>query len=109
MLPSFVTIGQAKAHVLVDHDSDDAQLQSMIEQASAIILDYLKLASVPASWTDGTGSTGDSPSGAVPPLIQAATLLIIGELYRTREAADINVLSAGIKSLLHRYRDPSLA
>jgi len=111
LLPAFVTLEEARAHLAVDHDADNAMIQSQVEQASAIILDFLKLPAVPASWgegTGGTGGTGDEPSG-VPQLVKASTLLIVGELYKNREAGEVNVLSEGVKSLLRRSRHPALA
>jgi len=106
LVPMLVTLESAKQHLLVDHDHDDALISSKVEEASGIVLDYLKLSSVPAAWEGGTGSSGGS---GVPPLIQSATLLMVGELYKNREASGVNVLSEGAKALLHRQRDPAMA
>jgi hypothetical protein len=105
-MASLVTLTQAKAHLRVDHDLDDADIASKIEQASAIVLDYLKLQSEPSEWTNA--SEGSPPGTGVPALIQAATLLIVGELYAKREAS-ADALSDGVRALLHRYRDPAFA
>lgn len=105
--PSFVTLNQAKDHLRQYESYDDADIQLKIEQATAIILDFLKLSGVPDSWNSDSAS--ESPGGGVPPLIQAATLLVLGELFKNREASAADLLSPGIKDLLRRYRDPALA
>lgn len=104
---ALVSLDQAKDHLRVTHDNDDEDIFSKVEQASAIVLDYLKLSVTPTDWGN---LSGDSPPGTgVPHLIQAATLLILGELFKGRESSTVDVLSNAVKSLLHRYRDPALA
>lgn len=104
---SLVTLEQAKQHLQMDHDLDDALISSKIEQASEIVVDYLKLPGPPSEWN--SDSAAESPGLGVPPLIQSAVLLAVGELYKNREASAAQVLSAGVTSLLHRQRDPSMA
>ena len=113
-----ITIAQAKAHLRIDTDSlipfesADADLMLKMAQAEHLILDYLKLVSTsPPLWTDETD---------VPPLVQAAILFQLGELYRFRgdDAGAVSdsarrdaagSLSPIVEGMLRRYRDPALA
>ena len=115
---SLVTLAQAKAHLRIDTldlappDALDADLALKLLQAEAIILDYLKIPETsPPYWADETD---------VPPLVQAAILFQLGELYRfrgddTSQFADnskrdqAGSLSPFVEGLLRRYRDPALA
>jgi hypothetical protein len=104
---SLVSLDQAKDHLRVDHDDDDEDIFDKVEQASAIILDYLKLDTPPISWGN---LSGDSPPGTgVPKVVQSSVLLALGELHNKREASEVNVLSEAVKNLLRRSRDPALA
>lgn len=111
---SLITIAQAKAHLRIDTESmapaDAAEADLILKMAAAehIILDYLKVPMTsPPLWADETD---------VPPLVQQAILLQLGELYRfrgdddgraDREAA--GSLSPVIEGMLRRYRDLALA
>ena len=55
------------------------------------------------TWVDDEGAPNN-----VPGPIHAATLLVIGQLYHDREGTN-DPISVGVRSLLHRYRDPALA
>lgn len=106
MTPTLITLFQLKNHLRIVDEVEDADLQGKLEMASAVILDYLKLNGLPDAWQ---GETDDSPGTGVPPLVQAAALLVAGELYKNREASAADVLSQGVKDLLRRQRDPALA
>lgn len=109
---SLVSIDQAKAHLRIDTDSlipsdaADADLLLKIDAAEGIILDYLKIpVTSPEYWDSST----------VPPMVQAAILLQLGELYRFR-GDDVEHgpqttgdLSPIVTNILRRYRDPALA
>lgn len=114
---ALITIAQAKAHLRIDvpttptPDPSDADLLLKMDLAEAIILDYLKVgAESPPRWTEAT----------VPPVIVAAILLQLAELYRFRgddpgtivsspNRGEAGSLSPMIEGLLRRYRDPALA
>lgn len=112
---SLITLSEAKSHLRVDVDdgstdpSDvkiNADVQLKLDAACAIIMNYLKLSSLPDAWNEPAGS----PAGTgVPPLVKSATMLVLGELYRNREAPTADVLSTAVKAMLERYRDPTLA
>lgn len=102
-----VSIEQAKAHLRVDHDDEDADLTLKCVAAGEIVVDFLKLKELPAAWT--AGESFSPPENTVPALIQAAVLEVVGELYRNREASVGDILSEKVKSVLWRHRDPALA
>jgi hypothetical protein len=98
-----VTLAQAQQHLyLVPGDTNaDTDLAMKLAQANAIIQDYLKATSNPV----------DNP------LVDAAVLLQLGELWRFR-GDDPSSTSASttpgdlhptITNLLRRLRDPALA
>lgn len=112
-----VTLEDAKAHLRVDHDLDDADINFKLEQASAIVVDYLKMPE--GSWDIGgsgiSGSSGGSSGGGLAPFqVKAAVLLVLGDLYKNREGEEnkneqaLGYLSPAVTSLLHRLRDPAL-
>ena len=69
--------------------------------AEETVLDYLKNPDASAYWDEDT----------TPGPVQGAVLLVLSDLWEHRAgSADDDVfLSAAVKSLLHRYRDPAMA
>lgn len=110
---SLITLEQANWQLKIGDGSSSAcptddEVLFKMALAEAIILDYLKIVAVsPPIWTDENN---------VPPVVQAAILLELGELWRFRgddqsgqgPQNDGN-LSPMIVGLLRRYRDPALA
>jgi hypothetical protein len=104
-----VTIDQVRTHLRIDLDyEEDNYLLFMAGAASEIIVDYLKLSSVPADWDD-TASEPTVPSDTIPKLVQAAVLEVVAEMYKNREAGTGDVLSNKVTRLLWRMRDPAAA
>lgn len=95
-MTKLVTVAQAKTHLRVDHQDSDADIHLKLDQASAIVMDYIRPPE--EEWDEATA----------PPLIQAAVLLVLGELYDGSRAMG-DPLTPGVKNLLRRYRDPALA
>jgi hypothetical protein len=105
-----VSLGDAKEHLRQTGTRFDSDLQFKILQASDIVLNYLKInmdaSPIVFPWT------GDIPFG-----VQAACLLVLGDLSRYREgtqpqtqaSTDFDPISPAVKSLLNRWRDPTLA
>ncbi|WP_244134813.1 head-tail connector protein [Burkholderia gladioli] len=106
MMPikQLVSFERALAHLRQDAGADDLAVRDIIDAASGIVLDYLKLKEVPDDWAL---ENGDSPS-TVPGPIRSAVLLVIGTLYADREGVT-DPLTPAVESLLMRLRDPSLA
>jgi uncharacterized phage protein (predicted DNA packaging) len=102
-MTALLTLDVAKKHLRVDHADDDADITRKIDQASAIVLDYIKQRD--AAWT----------ADDVPPVIAAATEIVLSMLYDDRAAGGqengvaMGYLPLSVTSLLHRYRDPALA
>lgn len=104
MIIDLISLKDAKDHLRVTGINADGDIQSKILQASAIILNYLKV--------DIDASPQSLPwdiDAGVPWDIQAACALIVGELYWQREAGSNNVLSDTIKNLLRRWHTPAMA
>jgi hypothetical protein len=110
---AFLTLDAAKQHLRVTVDDDDGLITRQVEQASVIVLDYIKK-------TVGTPDP-DDPSivdwdeTTVPPPVAAAVAMMLGVLYEVRQAgATDNEVAMGylpkeVTSMLHRFRDPALA
>lgn len=95
-----VTLQQAKDQVEASgFTDDDSRILLRVEEASDIILGYLKLSTCP--WTDRT----------VPPRIRSAVLLVLSWLYTNRgdDSAAGSPISQAVIDLLFRDRDPALA
>lgn len=99
-----VTPEQVKEHLLIDHDHDDAKLATIAEEASHVMLNYLKKAE--DWWQDSSGEPVD-----VPGTITAATLKVAAALYENRDGSPnaTPALSQDVMDMVHRYRDPALA
>ena len=91
MLVDLIT---AKHHLRMDGDDADEIIVSKVEQAGAVLRDYLKV--------DEDMWDGDSEE--VPLVVEAAVLLITDALFHGTEP-----LSPTVKNLVHRFRDPALA
>jgi hypothetical protein len=95
-----VTFLDARTHLRVDGAVEsplgliDQDIEDKILQASHIVTDYIKRPD--HGWTDEDA----------PPLIRAAVLIVLTMLFDKPEE---DPLSPGVKSILHRYRDPAIA
>lgn len=92
-MAALVTIEDAKARLQIDFDDKDADLESMVEEATDIVVGYIKQPD--HEWTPET----------VPYRIKSAILLGVKSLFD----GDGEVLTDAVKSILHRDRDPALA
>ncbi|HYF87422.1 head-tail connector protein [Azospirillum sp.] len=101
---TIITLDEAKAHLRVDGDADDADITLKLMAAEGAVAESLNR-SVP--WTDEAGA--EVP---VPAPVKAAVLLILGDLYATREAAvtgTIRTENQTVEWLLSPYRKWSFA
>lgn len=110
-----VTLTQARAHLRSDTSDDDEDLTLKIHAASAAVINYIRNGA--DTFTDSAGDpildTAGDPVG-IPYEIKAATLLLIGYLYRNRDGDPDKDFSLGflpfpVMALLYPYRDPSVA
>jgi hypothetical protein len=84
-----VDLDRTKRHLSMDDDYADETIVEKIEEASSVILNYLKLEEAP---------------DPVPMFVQSATLLAVQALFDGGDP-----LSDVVVRLLHRYRDPAIA
>lgn len=97
-----VPLDVAKRHCRDESSLTAGDMLTKVQQASAIVMDYLKSRADPG-WIDGTV--------AVPKPVEAATLLLVAHLNENRGdnmAPDLQVWAA-VERLLVRFRDPALA
>lgn len=93
-----VDLRTAKEWLRVAHDDEDLLIQSLADQASAIVVDFIKR---PAhGWTPQT----------LPPHVQAAVFHVLKRLYDDRDCElEGGPLASHIKDMLWRERDPAIA
>jgi hypothetical protein len=92
-----ITFDEAKSHLRVTHNDEDADITLKLKLAIAIVQDYV----------------GDAPpfSNSRPwseDIADAATLQVLGELYANREAG-ADPLSPTVRTILERLRVPGYA
>lgn len=113
-----VTLQQARDHLRSDDSDDDNDLELKVLAASAVVMNYIQYLDESIElFTDTNGDPLTDTDGLVPDVpyaIKAATLLLIGYLYRNRDgdpdkAFSHNQLPWDVTALLAPYRDPSLA
>ena len=90
-----VTLQQAKTHLHITDDASKADVALKLDQASAIVVNYLK-DRADAGWSDGTV--------VVPGNVSSSTLLVLADLYEQRPIDWV-----AIERLLVSFRDPALA
>jgi len=104
-----VSVDQVKAHVNLDHDLSDEDIELKIHGASAMILGFIK--SNADSLVDSSGAV----VADVPYDIQIATCLLVGFLFARR--GEDGGAGAGlvdgypppdVRFFLHRYRTPTV-
>jgi hypothetical protein len=109
-----VSLQQAKDHLRVDGSADDNDLTLKIHAASGAVLNYIRNGA--DAFTDSAGEaivdSNDNPIG-IPYEVQAATLLMLGYLYRMRDnneggEFEMGYLPKPVTALLYPYRVPSL-
>lgn len=101
-MTQLVTIEQAKDQLRIVHTHDDPYLVVLIESASRIITQYLKVDD--AYYETAIGSPEAIP--AIEEDVELATLLVVDNLYN-RETED--PITPAVQSILRRRRDPALA
>ena len=87
-----VSVAEAKAHLRLESDEEDAFIESLIEQAQAVAEDYCRV-------------TFESPA---PEPVQLAVLLMVAHYYENRDTPERQIyvtLRMAFESLLYPYRD----
>ena len=101
-----VTLDQATQHLRVDEFDEDELIQMYIDAAENYVSQYLNR---PVPWTiTEQDEQGDDVEVEVPVpgAVKAAALLVVGDLYQTREASTERAVSENpaVKNLLNPYR-----
>lgn len=110
-----VSLSQAQDHLRLDHSAEDNDLILKIHAASGAVLNYLK--SGADQFLDSSGDIEIDSSGdpvGVPFEVNAATLLMVGFLYKDRDenadgAYEQGYLPRPVTALLYPLRMPALA
>ena len=121
IIPTLVTIAEARANLKLSSTSDNADLQLKIDAATQLVCEYIAdRQPADADWIDTieNWNTG-SPLVEAPAVIVHAVLVQVAELYRFRGddaddkapalQSDKGFLSPMVARLLSRYRSPVLA
>lgn len=122
---NLITLSEAKAQLQMDHNDDDALIQTLVPAASGAVLNYLKGSPIGKPERDDQGrivkdSSGDivyeyDTSGLIiRDEIKHAVKLLIGYMYRLRDdnegqAYEQGYLPRPVTALLYPLRDPALA
>lgn len=109
-----VSLVQAREHLRIDTLDEDNDLILKIHAASAAVLNYIRNGA--DIFTDSTGEPIVDSNGAplgIPYEVQAATLLLLGYLYRQRDSDEdkeweMGYLPKPVTALLYVHRVPSL-
>ena len=95
-LPPLVTLEQAKGHLRVDSNDEDADITLKLSAASEQAVLYLDRAvyPTPEALQDAiaAGTAGDAPI-VFSDMIRAGILLILGDLYTNREDVVTGIIS----------------
>lgn len=85
-----MTLEQIKNHLRVTHNAEDALIQSYMDAAEKLVIQYL----------------GEDMPAPVPEPITAAMMLLVGDLYINRSRQGISVLyqNKTYQMLLNPYR-----
>lgn len=88
-----VTVDEVKTHLRIDHDEEDAYLETLIRQAQAAAEDYCRV----------------QFSDPAPEPVRLAVLLMVSHYYENRDNPDRQVYATmriAFENLLYPYRDP---
>lgn len=105
----FITLAEAKDHLRVDDSEDDNDITLKTHAASGAVRNYLKSAA--SAYLDADGAV---IADAVPFEVKAATMLMLGYLYKDRDenangAYEQGYLPKPVTALLYPLRDPAFA
>jgi len=106
---AFVTLEEAKAHLRIDTNAGDAELQQKIYSASASILDYIQSSRDVLVDDNGAVIEGTNELDRV----KMATLLLVGIFDRVRNGEEETTYHQGylpftVTSLIYSLRKPTI-
>lgn len=108
----YVTIAEAKEHLLMFHDHDDAYINGCIEAAEDYVAQYMgrEAISDDQDWRlveSDEESESEATPQKVPAAVTRAILLVVGDLYAHRSATVIGstvTKHPAVEQMLHPYR-----
>jgi hypothetical protein len=102
-MTALVTLEEIKDRLRIDTDASDTDLLRMADEATEIVLNYLKRPQELPSDDDAY----DEPwtPDTVPGSVRSAILLVVRSLHDEVDEP----LSDTVRALVHRYRDPAMA
>jgi hypothetical protein len=102
-----VSLQEAKDHLRIDNDAEDADLTLKIQASSQIILDYLR---------KSESDYGEDSDGILetPTSVKMACLILVGILYRDRDGEESKNWNQGylpfsVTALIYQLRNPALS
>ena len=96
-----VTVDEVKTHLRIEHDEEDAYIESLIRQSQAEVEDYCR---VSFETEDEEGTPVDPPEP-----VRLAVILMTSFYFENRDIPDMTTYKAtrmAFDSLLYPYRDP---
>lgn len=97
-MAKLIAASDLKQHIVVDYNDDDTYLEDLSEEATSIVLNYLKKPD--DYWTVAT----------LPSHVKTALRLVAARVHDDRTGElEGGVLNKNVRDLLHRERDPALA
>ncbi|AQQ67484.1 hypothetical protein Mag101_07405 [Microbulbifer agarilyticus] len=90
---STVALGDAKAHLNVEHSDDDTYIQGLIDAAEDHVAQYLNR---DLPWKDDLGQEVSVPASVI-----AAIKLLIGTLYEVRETTVVGTIVSEVPAFTH--------
>jgi hypothetical protein len=109
-MAALITVEHARRQLRIapDDDTFDDELLPLVEQATAIVIDYIKRPD--HGWSASYDPAGGSPYDADFVIVTAAIAEVMTNLFRHRGDSDVaGPLTARVKFMLERLRDPALA
>ena len=97
-----VSLEEAKTHLRIQHDEEDALIEGLIQQAQTAAQDFCRVSFEP--FIDDAGNEADAPGP-----VKLAVLLMVGYFYEHREAEDgasYRTMRRAFTTLLYPHRDP---
>lgn len=123
-MTQLITLEEAKAHLRVDHNLDDDDIDAAITEASAAVLAYIGDSQYLFLDTSGDeidleDTSADQAGLRAQSTCKRATKILVGSFYRYRDGGspDVRVdakfgygyLPAAVTALLYPLRDPTIA
>lgn len=110
---SYVQLAEAKAHLLVIHDSDDVLIQQNIDAAEAYAANYMNRPGIyddpECTWkrNQPPGVVSSESPDPVPRSVVQGILLLVGDYYENRTAGivgTIHTMNPAAENLLWHHR-----